>query len=108
MVTRHVGPLTRLESASVSPPSVLCTTVTGPSGNGIECQVETTQNISEACILYLYRTHTQLQASYHLGKITNYLSQIRTENADDNLPRHSVARVHGVALDHRQLDTETV
>ena len=34
--------------------------------------------------------------------------QVRPQNPDDHLPRHRPPRLHGLPLDHRQLDTEAV
>ena len=34
--------------------------------------------------------------------------QVRPQDPDDHLPRHGPPRLHGLPLDHRQLDTEAV
>ena len=34
--------------------------------------------------------------------------QVCFKNPDDDLPRHRPPRLHGLPLDHRQLDTEAV
>lgn len=34
--------------------------------------------------------------------------EVRAEDAHDHMPRHGAARVHGIPVDNRQLDAQTV
>lgn len=52
-------------------------------------------------------TEKQLNSSIESLQVLPFL-EVRVEDADDNLPGHGVAGVHGQPLDHRLLDPEAV